>query len=832
MTPRLLPLRLAARRLRRAPGFTAATAVTVALGIGVTTAAFSMVDHVLLRPLPYPDADRLVEAFHTLQVTGISRVDQSDASFLYYRQTSREFSRMGAYRVASVNLGPVDAPSGAADATRPERVEAGFVSAGLLPTLEVAPMLGRGIAADDDLPGAPPVVLLSEQLWRRTYAADPGIVGRRIVIDGVPRAVIGVMPEDFRFPTADARVWLPLALDPSKTESASFDYRAVGRLKARASVASATADLDRLLPRLPEAFPGRLTASSIEATHMHAAVRPLREAVVGDIGPVLWVVLGAGAFVLLVACASVANLFLVRAEARRKEMAVRRALGAGRGRIVGEFAAEGMVVAGLGGAAGAGLAAVALRALPSVEAGVEIPRLAEVRMDAAVLLFAAATTMLAALVFSALPALRRGAPLTEMLAGTSRGATTGRDRQRVRSGLVVAQVALALVLLAGSGLMARSFAKLRSVNPGFEAAHALSFRVALPAAEYAAPGDAARFFTGALDDIAAAPGVVAAGVVSRLPLEEDGEIQSGLFVEDQPLPSGVMPAVEEVAYATPGAFPALGIRLLSGRLYGPPDPDREMHEVVVSRSLAERYWTLDTAVGRRLRTNQTGTAWYTVVGVVRDVRGASLDAPAQPIVYYPLVTGNPLTTGDPDVPWTPASMSFVVRTVGAPAQAAAPARSAIRRLDPTIPMYRLRPMAELLRRSTARTSFTLLLLTLAAVVTLVLGCVGIYGVLAYAVRLRAREIAVRLALGALPAQVLGMVTRQGLAVAAVGVALGLAASVALTRGLSALLYDVSPTDPVVLLGAAAVLLAAAAAASWLPARRAARVEVADVLRDE
>ncbi|HEU4631609.1 MAG TPA: ABC transporter permease [Gemmatimonadaceae bacterium] len=826
MLPRV---RHALRRLRRAPAFALAASLTLALGIGATTTVFGVVEGVLLRPLPYVEPARLVDLSHTLDIAGIARVDQSDATYLEYRRANGVFTDVGAYRATAVNLGPIRGP-GAGGEVEPERVAAAVTTASTFAVLRVPPLRGRVFGEGDDRPGAAPVVLIGERLWERKYGADPGILGRRLEIDGVAREVVGIMPASFRFPASETALWIPTAIDPARTESATFDLRAVARLRDGVSPAAATADLQRLLLRVPESFPGRLTVASIVQTHMRAVVRPLREVVVGDVGRVLWVLLGAVGAVLLVACANVANLFLVRAEGRQHELAMRRALGASRGALLADLLPEALLLAGAGGALGLALAVAGGQVLRSLHGTVDIPRLAEVGVDATVLAVAIAATALAALVVSAIPALRAGTTeLSATLMEGGRSATAGRRRHRARQALVVAQVALALVLVAGAGLMARSFAKLRAVRPGFDAAHALTVRVALPAARYADSASAARFFVRALDAIAALPGVEAAGVVSKLPLDPEARRDTALFVEDRPLEPGQLPGIHQVAYASPDYFRALGIPLLEGRVFDRPDPTRAPHEVIVSRVVAERYWAGGHAVGRRVRLAPRGE-WYTVVGVAGDVRGTGLEEPPDETLYLPLVTA-PGDAGS-TARWAPREVAVVVRGAAGPPTVGASVARVIRALDPAVPVYRAAPMSEVVARAGARTSLTLLLLGVASIVALALGAVGIYGVISYVVSLRTREIAVRLALGARPGEVHRMVSRQAMTTAAVGVGVGLAGALATTRSLGALLFGIAPTDPATLGAAALLLLAVAAAASWLPARRAAAMDPAQALRAE
>jgi predicted permease len=826
-------IRHAVRRLLRARGFTIAAVLTLALGIGATTAVFTVVNAVLLQPLPYPRADRLVDLSHTLTISGITRVDQSDATFLYYARENRAFTGIGAYRLTGVNVAGL-AGGPANDDARAERLRAGLVSASTFTVLRAAPLLGRTFRATEDRADAPRVVLIGQRLWERKFGADRSVVGRQLSIDGVPREIVGIMPADFDLPSSRADVWLPIGIDPAHTASAAFDYRGVGRLRDGVSLADAAADLQRLLPRVPEAYPGRLTAKSIEQIRMQAVVRPLRDVVVGDVGRVLWVVLGAVACVMLIACANVMNLFLVRAEGRQHEIAVRRALGAGGWTLARDHVAEGAVLAMAGAVLGLGVAVAGVRVLGSLDGTIDIPRLAEVRVDATVLAVVAVVTVLATLLVSVLPAIRAASSsalsaLTEL----GRALTPGRGRHRARHALVVAQLALALVLLAGAGLMARSFARLRAVPSGIDAAHTFAFRVALPGAVYSAPGSAARFVVRALDQVAAAPGVEAAAAISKLPLVGDARQDSALFVEDHPLTPGTMPNIHQFAFASPGYFRAMGVPILEGRTFETLDPARAPREVVLSRAVVARYWPRESAIGKRVRMAPVGE-WYTVVGVAGDVRGTALDQPPDEIVYLPLVVtlGGQAMGMDPERLWTPRDIAFVARTAGDPAATGARAEGVIRELDPEVPAYGARSMADVVARSAARTTLTLTLLGIASLVALALGSVGIYGVISYVVTLRTREIAVRMALGATPVDVRRMVSRQAGVVVAVGIAVGLAGAVALTRVLGALLFGVSPVDPLTMMAAVAILAAVAVVASWVPARRAARMDPAQALRVE
>jgi predicted permease len=812
-------LRHAARRLVRARGLALAAILTLSLGLASIATVFTVVNAVLLRPLPYPEPERLVSLTHTLEVGGGLRVDQADAGILFYGRHQRSFTHFGGYQPTAAALGPVSG-------TDAERVPAARVTAALFPALGVATLRGRLIADTDDRPGAAPVVLFSERLWRRKYGGEPGILNRQVEIDGVAHEVIGILPAGVRFPASDSELWLPMRLDPSKTESATFDYQAVARLREGLSLDDAAAELQALLLQQPDEFPGRLTREAIEETRMRVSVRPLAAVVVGDAGRVLWVVFGAAGFVLAIACANVTNLFLVLSESRRNALALQRALGASTSAVLIDFLCEGLLVSAGAGVFGVAVAWALVRALRSLGGAVDIPRLAEVSIDGAVLGAVGLMLLLTTMLVSGLPALRAsaaGAPWASSLA--SRPATAGRRRQRVRQSLVVAQVALALVLVAGSGLMARSLFRLRSVPPGFEPENAISFRLALPSVTYTGPDESVRFFLRAADAIASVPGVKATGAASKLPLDEKGRTDSAVFLEDQPLAPGALPGIHPISYATPGYFEATGTPLLAGETFTRPEPPRVPLEAIVNRAFAESYWGSESPIGKRVRIFSTGP-WYRVIGMVGNVRDRALDGPEDPIVYFPLLPARE------DPRWTPSDIAFVVRTARDPAAAAGAIREAVRDLDASLPLYRILPLTDIVAQASARRTFAFLLIGGASGIALLLGAVGLYGVMSYVVTLRTREIGIRLAVGASPERVRGMVLRQALAVAALGVGVGLVGTVALSRFLAALLFEVSPTDAAVLGLSAAVLLIVAAAASWIPARRAALVDLADTLRSD
>jgi len=824
-------LRRATRRLVRAPAFSVTTTLTLMIGIGAATAVFSLVEGVLLRPLPFVQPDRLVEISHTLQVHGLLQVDESDATYLYYRSANRVLSGLGAYRTVSVNL----AAPGAGGPSPAERVEAARASASVFGVLGIAPRQGRVFRADEDLPGAAPVVILSEPLWRRKYAADPDILGRQVLIDGVPHTIVGIMPSRFTFPDASAALWLPIAIDPSRTATAAFIFHAVGRLRPGITADSAAAALQPLLSRVPEAYPGRLTTAAIGLTHMRVVVRPLLETAVGRIGRMLWVVFGAAVALLLIVCANVANLFLVRAEERQHDVTVRRALGAGRGEILTEFLAEAVLLTGLGSCLGLVLAQLSVAVLRSHGAGVAIPRLTDVGLDGMVMALVGAVAVCTALVVSVVPALRASSPdVATALARTGSRVSAGHERHRARRALVILQVALALVLVTGAGLMARTFSRLRAVPSGFDAAAGYTFRLVLPTVSYPTTASVVEFVTRAIDELGALPGVRAAGVVTKLPLDDAMRRDTAVFIADRPPAMGQLPVIHQVDYVSPGAFSALGIPMLEGRTFEPPDAGRAPLEVVVTRTLARRYWGDGPAVGRRLALDPAGPQ-YTVVGVTGDIRGSGLDQPPDETVFLPLVTApGPATAGGGEGParWAPRNLAFVVRSDAGASDILVPVQRTLRALAPTVPLYAARTLKEVVARSTARTSITLALLEVASLAALLIGAVGLYAVVSYMVSLRKREIAMRMALGAEPGALLRQVLAEAMGVAGVGILLGLGATIALTRGLTVMLYGVAPNDPATLLGAAGVMAAVAAAASWLPAHRAAGVDPATALRTD
>jgi predicted permease len=757
----------------------------------------------------------------------LGEVGQSVGTYLTYRRLASSFEEIGLYSTTSVSLSD---PAGGAD---PERVRFGDVTPSILSLLRASPLRGRRFSDAEGLPGAPTVVLLSEDLWRRRFGADPALVGRTVQLNGASAEVIGIMPRAFSFPDPRVQGWSNLRIDPATTLAGGFNNSGLARLRPGVTLDAAMADVKQGLARMPDLFPylapGLAMAGIIENARLHPTIRPLRDDVVGPFGQVLWVVAATAGLVLLVAGANIANLLLVRAEARQKELTVRAALGAGQGRVLAHFVEESVVLAALGGAAGIVLA-VAGVALLVRHGPVDLPRLDEVSVDGASLAFGVVAALLASLAATVVPAWRQGsANLGAMLREGGRSGTAGKSRQRSRGTLVAAQVALAMVLLAASGLLGRSVLRLRDVRPGFDATQVLSFRLDLPRAAYRTPSDMVRFYDRLLGRLAGLPGVRSVGATSKLPLMVDGSNLNPITREDRPPAPDELPPLAVFARATDSYFRTMGIPLVAGRLFGSMTPSQSPFEVVVSRKVARDHWGDSTgvaALGQRVKA-LNGTS-YTVIGVVETVLDSSLAAPPTAQVYFPIVPAAD-TGADRDAQVID-GLSVVVRTQGDPHAIAPAVRRAIAELDPSLPVFHLQAMDEVVAQSYARLTFTLLVLAVAAGAALILGAVGLYGVVAYVVTLRTKEIGVRLALGAQPRAVGRRVARQGLVLAMAGAAVGLVAFLLLARALRSFLFQVGPSDPLTLAGVTGILLVVAAGASWVPARRAARTNPVEAMR--
>jgi putative ABC transport system permease protein len=805
-------VRYAVRRLLNSPGFTLLCVLTLAVGIGAIVTVFSVVNGVLLNPLPYPAADRLVGLWHTAPGLNLPVMPQSKGTYLLYTQEGRDFKEVAIYRDLQVNLTGGGAP---------ERVPAAEVTPSLFHLLGVAPRLGRGPTPEESRPGAPLVVVLSDKLWRRYFDADPGILGKTARINGVGREVVGIMRPDFEFPRPQTELWVPMTIDPLNAPLGEFGYTGIGRLADGATLDRAQSGMNRTLADLERRFPGDDSAPVLAKGGFAAVVHPLRDDVVGDFGKVLWILLGAVGFVLLIACANVANLLIVRGEGRRREMAIHTALGAARSSLIGNVLAESLMLALAAGAVGLLLAFGGLHLL-SVLRPAELPRLDKVSLDGRVLLFTAAISLLTSLLFGLLPALRSsvtGDLATELKSGGGRTATAGRSRQRSRQLLIGVQIALAVILLTGSGLMLRSFLRVANLNPGFEASRVLTLQVALPESEYPDDAAAARFFQRAIDRLRALPGITAAGATSSLPLGGSASA-GGHEIEGQPAAEGAPPPIFGTEYVSDGYFQALGIPLLAGRSLERGDQERRTGAVVINESAAKRFWPGQSALGKRFRPADSGLpadSWYTVVGVVRDVRNRRLTDEPEPTAYYPM-------QGKQAGAWVARQMSIVLRTGVKPESMVAPVRREIWAIDSNLPLSNVNTMEKLLDRDKARLNFSVLMFLIAAAVALALGAVGIYGFISYLVAQRTPEIGVRMAIGADRRTVRWMILKESLTIFVFGLAFGIVGAVAVTRWLKALLFEVSPLDPLTFGVVPLLLVTVVLLASYLPAERATRID--------
>ncbi len=800
--------------------------MTLVIGIAAAVAMFALVNTVLLRPLPYDNPERLVGAWHDLPGVNLPKAQQTPGTYFTYKKLARSLKDIGVYQEGAVNLSD---PRGASD---PERVTSAWVSASMLPVLAVSPLLGRGFTDAEDLPNGPLVVVISEGMWRSRFGTDPRIVGRTLEISGRTREIVGIMPQRFRFPNAGTQLWLPLQLDPNAQYPGGFSYNSVARLQPGMSVAAAQRDLTAILPRMVDLFPNMAPGVSTQMVMQQARpvpkLIPLKEDVTGGISRTLWIVAAASVLVLLVACANVTNLMLVRADARQRELAVREAIGAGRGRVLAHFLSESALIASIAGIIGTGLAALAIRVLVrSGPAG--IPRLSEVRIDLPTIGFALSLVALVTLACSVIPALRIGRiHLSSALREGGRGGTASRMQQRVRGALVAAQIALALVALGGSGLLIRTFLELNAVRPGFNPENVATFWVSLPSARYPNDTVVTRFYTQLLDRAAALPGVQGVGVASRLPLVGTGMNQNPFYPEGDRSYDQKIPPLQIYTTTDGGYFKTMEIPLLAGRTFNRLEMQRA-DEAIISQQTAVQFWKDSTglsAIGKRF-TDLPNGPWYTIVGVVANVRDTALAAPPSATVYFPQAPGSSEFNSQ-----SHRTMALVMRTVGDPATITSSVQRTVRDLDATLPVFDVRPMRGVFAASIAQLSFTIMLLGVAAIVTLLLGAIGLYGVMAYVVALRTRELGVRIALGASPRSIIGMLTSQGVLLTSVGIGAGLLLFFFVARTLRTLLFGVAPTDPVTLGVASLLLVAVAFVASWIPARRTSTLDPADVMRAE
>jgi putative ABC transport system permease protein len=818
-------VRHALRGLVQRPAFAAVVILTLGLGIGATTAIYALLDAVVLRPLPYPNASRLVYIEHPVPgVETNARWRMSQAGYFFFRKNSRAFQDIGLYNRSEASLVTPD---------RAERVRAASVSGNFFDVLGAKPLLGRGFTDADNRPNAAPVVMLAFDFWRQRFNGDTRIVGTTVNLGSITTTIVGVTPPGLQLPDYQAQIWGPLKLDPDAPAVNSHYLDAVGLLRPGVTVAAAQADAARLTSRLPEAFPRAYSPGFMRESRFSVLVTPLRDTVIGAMSHTLWILLGAVSIVLLMAFANVANLFLVRAEARRREVAIRLALGAERMHLAGLYLTESTLLALIGGGLAIGLAYAAIRFLLVLNPA-SVPRLDELSLGWQAGALALALSLLCGVALGLLPLARIGASGADVgtLREGGRGQTASRRQLSARSALVIAQMAMAVVLLAAAGLMVRSFQRLRSVQPGLDPAGLLTFEIALPSSRYVprVRGPEAylpvfRFYRELADRLAGLPSVSSVAMTQALALK-DGDGCALVFVKGKNYTRENAPCVGNVI-AGPGYFSTLGIAV-RGRAPTWSDVDEQSGAVVVSKALAERLWPGEDPIGKELRPNGMGDPWYHVVGVTGDVHTRSLDQPPSEIVYYPMVPvqGAPLW-------YPPTQVTVAIRTRSAnPLELAQAARRTVAALDREVPVANVQTMQAIVDRSAAKTTFAMLLLAIAGGMALALSAVGIYGVISYTVNQRRAEIGVRMALGAKATQVGRMVVAQSLRVASVGIVIGLVGALATTRVMQSLLFGVSPTDPVTLVGVTILLVMLGAIASYAPARRATKVDPVEVLRGE
>jgi predicted permease len=810
------------RRFLRAPGFVVITLITLAVGTGATTAIFTIVNGVLLKPLAYPDPDRLVGVWLTAPGVRIQDLNASPASYLTFREENRSFQDVGLWSRGSESV------TGVAE---PEQVESLSVTDGVLPILGVRPALGRWFTPEEDTPKGPETVMLGYGYWQRRFGGNRSVLGTKLLVNGRPREVIGVMPADFRMMSFQPAVILPLRFNRGEVHLGNFSFQGIARLKPGTTLSQASADIARMLPIMFGRFPapGGLSKKAFEEAGIAPNLRMLKQDVVGNVGEVLWTLMATVGIVLFIACANVANLLLVRADGRQQELAVRAALGASPGQIARDLLAESVTLGLIGGALGLGIAYGALRLLVHV-APAGLPRLDEIAIDPVVLAFAVVTSLAASLLFGMVPVLKHWRPqLGTALRTGGRTYSESRDRHRTRSTLVVVQVSLALVLLIGAGLMIRTLQSLRGVHPGFtRPQEILTMRVSIPSAHVPDLKRVARMHQDIADKLAGIPGVTSVGLSNSITMD-GGNNNDPIVAEDQNYTESQIPPIRRFKHVSPGFFRTMGNPILAGRDFTWTEIYELRPVVIISESLARELWGKpEAALRKRIRESPKGV-WREIVGVVGNERDDGPDKKATTAVYWPFLKG-PFWVMQVDVRRT---MAYAIRSSRTGSEDfLKEVRQAVWAVNPNLPLANVRTVQEIYQRSMARSSFTLVVLAIAAGMALLLGVVGIYGVISYSISQRTREIGIRIALGAPREKVSGLFVRDGLLLSGIGVACGVAAAVPLTRLMTTLLFEVRPLDPMTYLVVAGLLLGAALLASYLPARRATRVDPIEALRAE
>jgi predicted permease len=825
MTMLLDQLKQVLRRLSRAPLFTTITLITLAVGVGANTVIFSVVEGVLLKPLPYPHAEQLIGVWHAAPGIGFAELNMSPSIYFIDREQNTTLQDIGAYDGDSVDV---------TGAGKPEHVPGLDVTDGTLPILGVAPVLGRLFNRKDDSAGAPQTVVLSYGYWQRKFGGASSVVGRSITVGGKPREIIGVLPQGFHFlDQPDVALFLPFQWDRNKTKLGDFSERALARLKPGVTIAQASADMARLLPVVLRSFPAPegFSISIFEKVRLAPNLRPLKQDVVGNVGNVLWVLMGSIVLVLLVACANVANLLLVRVEGRRQELAIRSALGAGWGRIAAELLFESVVLGVTGSLIGLALAYAALRLLVSL-APTGLPRVHEIGIDLPVLFFTLGLSLFTSLLIGLIPVLKyAGANANSGLREGGRALSQSRERHRARQTLVVVQVALALVLLICSGLMIRTFRALMHVSPGFVAPDAVqTFRFYIPEAQIpdAQAERVVRMDQEIANKLAAIPGVSSVSFSTAVPM--DGRSSNDvLFAQDHVYGEGELPPIRRFKFISPGFFATLGTQLLAGRDFTWTDIYQKRPVAVISENFARQYWhDPNGALGKRIRVASTDD-WREIVGVVQDMHDDGVDKAAPSSAYWPVMLEN--FEGQKQT--LRRYIAFTLRSSRAGSRSFMnEVQERVWSVNPDVPLAEISTLGTLYTKSMARTSFTLVMLCVAGSMALLLGIVGIYGVISYSVSQRTREIGIRMALGAQREMLTAMFVRQGLRLTLIGAACGLVTAFLTMRLMSSILFNVSPVDPLTYVTITLGVVAVAYLACYLPSRRAATVEPMKALRTE
>ncbi|HTM48244.1 MAG TPA: ABC transporter permease, partial [Bryobacteraceae bacterium] len=801
---------------------TGVSLLTLAIGIGANTAVFSVVQGVLLKPLPYPRPDQLITVAHTAPGVNVKDLPVSPSCYFIYREQGRTFEDIGLFAGSTVGV------TGLAE---PEQVPALNVTDGVLGILGVRPVLGRSLTRSDDTPGSPDVILISHGYWQRKFGGGRDVIGRAVTVDGKTREIVGVLPEGFGLFNRTPSILLPFRFERSKLTLGNFSYQSVARLKPNVTITQAGADINRMIPTVQSTFapPKGASAKMFENTRMAANLRPLKQDVIGDVATVLWLLMGTIGMVLLIACANVANLMLVRAEGRQHELGIRAALGASWSRLAGELLLESVTLGVLGGALGVALAYWALRALVAA-APAGLPRLNEISLDPPALLFALAVSLLAGAFFGAVPMFKYAGPAASgAIRHGGRTASQSRERHRARSTLVVAQVALALILLIGAGLMIRTFQAMRKIEPGFTRPEQVqTLTISIPQAMAAEPDQVARTQRAILEKIALIPGVAEVSFANGVPMDGNSSFDP-VFAEDHPTPEGKTPPIRRYKFAAPGFFHAIGNPLLAGRDYTWSEIEAKAPVAIITENVAREYWgSPRAALGKRIRESLSGP-WREIVGVVGNERDNGVERPAPTTVYWPILCSNFWGQGN----YVRRTVTYVVRSSRTGSQGFLnEIRQAVWSAHSDLPVAGVRTLQDVYSRSMARTSFALVMLAIAGAMAMLLGSVGIYGVISYSVSQRTREIGIRMALGAQQTALTRMFIGHGLKLAATGLALGLGAAFALSRGMSSLLFGITPADPLTYAGVSIGLALAAALASYFPSRRAVAVDPVEALRAE